>query len=118
MELIELNGITILEDKTLQLTSEQVESIFPAASDEYRAHMASGESRCLAVTKGEAGIKIVKLCRDMYGPTEPATAKEQSPKSIRVSISFLNLSRFLDRIRMEHIDFLVFYDKNFQFLPD
>ena len=104
MELIELNGITILEDKTLQLTSEQVESIFPAASDEYRAHMASGESRCLAVTKGEAGIKIVKLCRDMYGPTEPATAKEQSPKSIRVSISFLKLSRFLDWIRMEHIE--------------
>jgi len=83
IELIELNGITILEDKTLQLTSEQVESIFPAASDEYRAHMASGESRCLAVTKGEAGLKIVKLCRDMCGPSEPATAKEQSPKSIR-----------------------------------
>ena len=95
MELIELNGITILEDKTLQLTSEQVESIFPAASDEYRAHMASGESRCLAVTKGEAGLKIVKLCRDMCGPSEPATAKEQSPKSIRVSL-LKTLIRFFE----------------------
>ena len=57
--------------------------------------MASGESRCLAVTKGEAGIKIVKLCRDMCGPTEPATAKEQSPKSIRVSVLRTQLSQYV-----------------------
>ena len=47
---------------------------------------ASGASRLLAVTKGEAGLKIIKLCRDMCGPIEPATAVAQSPKSIRVGV--------------------------------
>ena len=89
MELIELNGITILKDETRQLNQNEVEALCPAASEEYRNHVSSAPCRLLAVTKGEAGLKIVKLCRDMCGPIEPATAKEQSPKSIRVSQSSL-----------------------------
>ena len=84
--MIELNGIEILMDETRQLNQAEIDAIFPCASDQYKSHMASGASRLLAVTKGEAGLKIIKLCRDMCGPIEPATAVAQSPKSIRVGI--------------------------------
>jgi len=83
IEMIELNGIEILMDETRQLNQAEIDATFPCASDQYKSHMASGPSRLLAVTKGEAGLKIIKLCRDMCGPIEPATAIAQSPKSIR-----------------------------------
>jgi len=83
IEMIELNGIQILMDETRQLNQAEIDDVFPCASDQYKSHMASGPCRLLAVTKGEAGLKIVKLCRDMCGPVEPATAVDQSPKSIR-----------------------------------
>lgn len=83
MELIELNGITIVMDETKMLSDEIINSIYAASSQEYKDYMKSDQVRVLALTKGETGLNIIKLTQDMVGHEEPATAKQKNPKSIR-----------------------------------
>ena len=49
----------------------------------YLDYMKSDQVRVLALTKGETGLNIMKLTQEMVGHEEPATAKQQNPKSIR-----------------------------------
>jgi len=83
MELIELNGITIVMDETKVLSDEIINSIYAASSQEYKDYMKSDQVRVLALTKGETGLNIIKLTQEMVGHEEPATAKQKNPKSIR-----------------------------------
>jgi len=83
MELIELNGITIVMDETKILSDDNINSIYSASSQEYKDYMKSDMVRILALTKGETGLNIIKLTSEMVGHEEPATAKKQNPKSIR-----------------------------------
>ena len=85
IELIDLNGLAVLLDETRQINEDEANSLFQASSDELKEFIKSGPVRIFGLSKGETGINAVQLVKDMCGHAEPATAKKNNPKSIRVS---------------------------------